>query len=377
MVLCQVLNLLYNEVMSNSHAKYFHALNLIGKFTPLHFHKFLQKFSSMEKVWNTEEKELRELGLTQEIIDFFFAKRKTIEVEEEWQKLQKQNIQVITIKDKDYPPNLKEIFAAPVMLYLRGKILPKDSQSLAIVGARKATAYGRQAVFDFVPSLCRAGLTIVSGLAVGIDSSAHQAALQTSGRTIAVLGSGIDDQSIYPPTNRHLAKEIIKSGALISEYPPGTLPLPHNFPQRNRIISGLSLGSLIIEAKEKSGALITARFALEQNREVFALPGSIYHPESLGPNTLIKMGAKLVQTPNDILEELHLVIEEKEIKKQQILPQSKEEEILLKFLSKEPLHIDKLVNLSKLDTNVVQATLTLMELSGKVQNVGGMRYVIK
>ena len=208
------------------------------------------------------------------------------------------------LEDKDYPKLLKEISDPPFALYLKGKLLPQDNQALAIVGTRKITPYGRQMTEKFAGWLSRQGLTLVSGLARGVDGTAHRAALENQGRTIAIMGTGLDQ--IYPPEHKGLAEAIIRQGALISEYPLGTAASPMNFPLRNRIISGLSLGVLVIEGESKSGTKITARYAAEQGREVFAVPGPITSPTSSGPADLIKMGAKLVSSGGDIIEELNL-----------------------------------------------------------------------
>lgn len=217
------------------------------------------------------------------------------------------NIKKITLQDKTYPAILKEIHDPPKELYIKGNIIPQDKIAIAVVGTRKCTQHGKQVALDIAGELAKLGITIVSGLAEGIDTFAHQAALENNGRTIAVLGTGIDKKSLYPKSNYILSEKIAKNGAVISEYPPETKGTKFNFPKRNRIVSGLSLGVVVIEAPEKSGALITASLALEQNREVFAVPGSIYEENYQGTNKLIQMGAKLVNNIEDILEELNLL----------------------------------------------------------------------
>ena len=219
-------------------------------------------------------------------------------------------------------------------------------------------------------------MTIVSGLAQGIDTLAHLAAVENKSRTIAVIGSGIDWQSVFPPGNKRLAQMIIQNGALISEYPPSAAALKHHFPARNRIVSGLALGTLVVEAPEKSGALLTARHALDQNREVFAIPGPIFSETSLGPNNLIKIGAKLVTQTADILDELNLRDLAQNITAKQILPDTKEEAAIIAILSQEPVTIDKIIQETKMDTALTTSTLVLMEMKGKVKNLGGMQYVL-
>ena len=289
----------------NPETKYFNAFNLIEGLGPIAFKKLLAHFNSLEEAWSIEINQLRQAGLENSVIEQIKKQRPQINPSEQMERLTKEGIDLITILDKNYPKLLKEIYSPPALLYIRGKLELNDEFSLAIVGTRKLSSYGQQITPLITSDLAGAGLTIISGLAKGIDTLAHQAALKANGRTIAVLGSGLDKKSIYPSINRHLAEEISQKGAVISEFPIGAEPLAQHFPQRNRIISGLSLGILVIEAPEKSGALITAKDALEQNRDVFAIPGPILAKNSLGPNNLIKMGAKLVSQANDILDELN------------------------------------------------------------------------
>ncbi|MBU1255727.1 DNA-processing protein DprA [Patescibacteria group bacterium] len=287
-------------------AKYFNAFNLINGIGPINFKKLLTYFHSLENAWSADLNEFNQAGLSQSLIEQIKKQRLKINPDWEMERINKEKISLITIQDKKYPKLLKEIYAPPPLLYIKGTIEPKDDFSIGIVGTRKLSSYGREITPLITSDLSQAGLTIVSGLAKGIDTLAHQAAIKAEKRTIAVLGSSVDKKSIYPAVNRRLAEEISQNGAVISEYPINTKPLAHYFPQRNRIISGLSLGILVIEAPEKSGALITAKDALEQNRDVFAIPGHILSNNSLGTNNLIKLGAKLVSNANDIIEELNL-----------------------------------------------------------------------
>lgn len=284
-----------------------------------------------------------------------------------------EGIRKIIISESDYPTKLKEIHDPPSALYVRGNFIKEDEIAIGIVGTRNYTNYGKQITYDIAGSLTEAGITIVSGLAKGIDTFAHKAVLERKGRTIAVLGSANDSSSVYPSCNRKLADKITQNGAVISEYPPGTKSERWFFPQRNRIISGLSLGVLVIEAPEKSGALITAMQAVEQNREVFAIPGSVYSKNSVGTNRLIQMGAKLVTRANDILEELNLPILEE--KRKSFEPETKEEEILLNIIGKEPIHIDEIIKQSKLDTRIVGSALMMLELKGVIKSSGGGYYI--
>jgi len=281
----------------------------------------------------------------------------------------------ITLQDKDYPAILKEIHDPPKELYIKGKFDNADKTAIGIVGTRNYSQYGKQVALDISGKLAELGITIVSGLAKGIDTFAHEAALEAGGRTIAVLGTSLDKKSFFPSSNYRLGEKISQHGALISEYSPGTRGTQFTFPQRNRIISGLSLGVVVIEAPEKSGALITAALALEQNREVFAVPGSIYEKNSQGTNQLIKIGAKAVTCAEDILEELNLIHLLKTEKKN-IKPETKEEEIIFSVLSLQPMHIDEIIKKSGLAASAVNATLMMLELKKAIRNLGKGNYVL-
>lgn len=343
----------------------------------MRYKKLINYFPSLEEAWFASRSQLLEAGIESELIDNFFIKRESIVPEEIWADLKRQGIEVVTITEKQYPAILKEIYDPPPLLYYRGSLGNQDDYRFAVVGTRKITAYGKQVCQEIVRSLAEQGLVIISGLALGIDSQGHETAIEAGARTIAVLGSGVDWANVYPHTNRRLAQKIIETGgAIVSELAPGTLPLKHHFPIRNRIISGLSLGTLVIEADENSGSLITAKSALDQNREVFAIPGPIYSPTSKGTNELIKLGAKLVTGANDILEALNLNQIKNFVKNQEILPESPEEEKILKTLSKEPIHIDDIIRQTSLDSPTVTSALMNMEMKGKVKNLGGMNYVL-
>ncbi|HEU5368765.1 MAG TPA: DNA-processing protein DprA, partial [Ktedonobacterales bacterium] len=282
----------------------------------------------------------------------------------------------LTQADPDYPELLREIYLPPIVLYVRGALASEDAWAVAIVGTRKATAYGYQVTEQLARGLASNKVTVISGLARGVDTAAHKAALAVSGgRTIAVLGCGLD--MIYPPENARLAARLCEQGALISEFPLGTQPEPTNFPIRNRVISGLSLGVVVIEAPRHSGALITTRFALEQNRQVFAVPGHIYSKASEGTNALIQDGAKLVMRVDDVLEELKLQQAPQQQEMRALLPASDVESVLLALLAAapEPQHVDELCRASALPTAEVSSALVMMELKGMVQQVASMTYV--
>jgi len=287
-------------------------------------------------------------------------------------------IKTINIDDKDYPKLLKEIKDAPKVLYCRGELRVSEN-CFAIVGTRRCSTYGKQVALEIAGNLAEAGLTIVSGLAPGIDTFVHMAVVEREKRTIAVLGTGIDEESIYPKENIKLARKIIENGGcLISEYPPGAPGSHFTFPQRNRIISGLSLGVLIVEAKEKSGALITANWARKQKRKVFAIPGSIYSLNSRGCHYLIKNEAKLVENAYDILKELISLreINLPQTSRQEFLAggNSQEENLILNTLKAEALFIDKIIEKTKLPASKVISLLANLEIKDKVRNLGGNVY---
>ncbi len=356
--------------------KFFVALGHFPKFGPARLKKLKKFFPDPESAFNADAKTLVKSGIEENIANEFISARTSINPDKIFDWLLKENIKVSTLEDRAYPKLLKEIFDPPQILYYKGAFDENEEFNLAVVGTRKFTPYGQRVTEEITKNLAQNNLTIVSGLALGIDALAHYAALEGGGRTLAVLGSGLDRENIYPAQNRLLAERIIKEGgAIISEFPLGTAPLRFNFPQRNRIVSGMSLGTLVIEADEKSGALITARFALEQNREVFAVPGNIYSNVSRGTNFLIKEGAKLVAKADDIIEALNLKQVHTFLDNKKIIPESKEEELILSFIREEPKHVNELVRLTRLDTSRINSTLAIMEMKGMARNLGNMQYV--
>lgn len=340
---------------------------------PTRFDQLLRAFGGAEKAWKAPSAAFSRLGWDQKTLDSL-KKREKITVRPILDTVIKSKALLLTKKEPDYPKVLLQISDPPPLLYLKGKVLSQDRLALAVVGSRKMTNYGREVVEALVPELATAGLTIVSGLALGIDAVAHQAALSVGGRTIAVLACGIDQ--IYPPSHTSLAEEMLQSGkgAILTEFPPGTPTYPANFPIRNRIISGLSLGVLVIEAAEGSGTFHTVEAALEQGREVFAVPGSIFSPYSAGTAKLIERGAKPVTRAADILEELQVAGETLKQKARETLPSSPEEEEILKLLGANELHVDELVRQSRFDTAKVSSLLTTMEMKGLVRHLGGGVY---
>ena len=364
--------------MNKSDLKYWVGFSLISGVGAARGNRLVNYFDSMKNAWNASEPQLARAGLEEAIIKEFIEKKKEIDLDDEMKRIEEEGISLITIKDKNYPKMLKEIYNPPYLLYVRGELKIEDEYAFAVVGARRCSDYGRQVTKDLVSELAQNKITVVSGLAMGIDGVAHQTALSVeNARTIAVLGSGIDDTSIYPPENRALAKQIIDGrGAIISEYGIGTPPLKQNFPSRNRIISGLSLGVLVVEATETSGSLITGQCALEQGRDVFAVPGSIYNKNASGPNALIKKGAKLVEKMDDILEELHLRNVVEKIEAAEIIPENENEEKILKYLELESHHIDEIVRETGIGISDLNAVLTTMEMKGMVRGMGGGNYII-
>ncbi len=333
------------------------------------------RFGNLALAWKAPAAELKQAGLdarTSAVIDHL---RPMISPDEELEKLARYQVRALTCEDPDYPSRLKEIYDYPPVLYLRGIGPVQDECTVAIVGTRRATVYGRQVTEEIVRDLVANRVTIVSGLARGIDSIAHRTALENGGRTVAVSACGLD--MVYPAENARLAQSIMEHGLIVSEHPIGTRPRAENFPLRNRIMSGISLGVLVVEAGDSSGALITAMQALEQDREVFAIPGSILSPSSRGANRLIQRGeAKLVLTGSDILEELNLSIVAQQIEMKETPAVDGTEARVLECLEAEPVHIDEVCRRTGLPAAAVNSTLTVLELKGLVRQFGGMSFAL-
>ena len=333
-----------------------------------------QEFGGLAKAWEAPAEALRRAQLDRRTIESIQRRRTTIDLGAEMAKLARFDVRALTWHDPAYPELLREIYDLPPVLYVRGEIVPEDKTSVAVVGTRRASAYGREAASHLVTGLARSNVTIISGLARGIDTMAHRAALDAGGRTIAALGCGLD--MVYPAENHGLAREVMQHGGLVSEYPLGTKPEAAHFPRRNRIMSGMSLGVLVVEAGEDSGAHLTAAYALEQNREVFAVPGSIFSAASRGTNRWIQEGAKLVVKAEDILEELNLAVLGQQMELKSLVPTTTLEHVLLQHLSTDPTHIDVVGRRSGLPIAEVSSTLTMLELKGLVRQTGGMNYVL-
>ncbi len=358
-----------------SDLKYWLGFNLVKGIGPAKIQALLDSFGSLAAAWQATEHQLLHIGLDKRAIRTFQQTRVELDLDAALTQVQAAGITLLTWDSPDYPAYLREVPGSPPLLYVQGELRDTDQWAVAVVGTRRLTAYGRQVTHDLVAGLVRHNITIVSGLARGIDAVAHKTAVDLGGRTIAVLGSGLD--CIYPAEHRQLAQHIVAAnGAVISEYGLGMQPEAKNFPPRNRIISGLSLGVLVVEAGERSGALITANFAAEQNRDVFAVPGNINSPASKGPNRLIQEGARLVTRVEDILEELNVFMVAEHTAVQMALPETAEEIALFAHLSTQPIHVDELSRASGLPAALVNSTLTIMELKGMVQPVGGMNYIL-
>lgn len=335
--------------------------------------KVMEEVPQLVEIWNSPSSYIYNLKtIRPKIKEKMVSNRNEDYIERLFWNIDKYNIEVITILDENYPNQLKNIYDDPKVLYTRGDLIEDDKFSIAIVGSRKATSYGKWATEKFVRELAKLDITIVSGLALGIDGIAHRTALEENCRTIAVLGNGLD--TVYPKKHKDIYKEIPKNGVIVTEYFLGVPPLAYNFPQRNRIISGLSLGTIIIEAKEKSGSLITASHALEQGKEVFALPGNINSVFSMGTNKLIKDGAKLITGIDDIIEEVYelqqkiITNKEQEIDYSQLSPL---ELRVFELIEEGPVHCDSIAFTTGLDISTVYSVLTILELKEMIKELTG------
>ena len=353
--------------------RYWVGFNLVKGIGAVRMKALINHFGDLSLAWQAPADALQAAGLSPKLAERVIQIRTRVDLEKFMVKVAAQGITILTWEDEDYPSCLKEIDQPPPVIYVRGTLTTEDAWAVAVVGTRRVSAYGRQVTGELAAYLANNGITVVSGLARGVDAISHQSALRVGGRTIGVLGCGVD--RIYPPEHAQLAGKMIASGAILSDYAPGTPPDAANFPPRNRLISGLSKATVVVEAGETSGALITAQFAVDQGREVFAVPGNILAPQSKGTNRLIEQGAHPMLSPRDVLEVLNLtrVTEQREVRK--ILPSNELEAKLLSVLSHEPLHMDDICNQTSLPIERVSATLVMMELKGSVRQVGGLHYV--
>ena len=384
--------------MEISELKYWVAFNRVSGVGRARMALMEGHFGSLGEAWRAGLADLRRAGLNAPTARQIVKARGEIDPDDEMERVVGAGVRALTWHDDDYPPRLKQIYDKPPLLYVKGEILPRDERSVAVVGTRRPSAYGRETARKLTSEIAAGGVTIVSGLARGVDGVAHGAALDAGARTIAVLGSGVD--VIYPREHAALAERIQDNGAIVSEHPVGARPDAQNFPRRNRIISGVTLGTLVVEAPEGSGALLTARHALEQNREVFAVPGSILSASSRGANFLIRdSAAKLVTQGADVMVELNLTVVERQmglvdagapaaspgrrsapetaprVDLSAFFPEDEAESAVLRYVTFDPIHIDEITRNSALAASTVSGALTMMELRGLVRQVGGMNYV--
>ena len=354
---------------------YWLALNSIPGCGPVLIKALLDRFGNPKRMFEASRRELAEVdGIGERLAGVIKETDVRGKVHRELKLIEKFNASIVTIRDQSYPNNLRQIYDSPPVLYVRGNLQPKDDLAISMVGSRLATNYGRTVTERIAGDLARHGVTMVSGMARGIDSATHRGALSAGGRTIAVLGCGVD--VVYPRENRHLFEEIVAHGAVISEFPMSTPPEGVNFPRRNRIISGLSLGVVIVQASTRSGSLITARLALEQNRDVFAVPGNVGMTVSQGTNRLIKQGAKLVESAEDILEEvLPRFLHQGSFSEDRDLLLEEEEQRVFRLLEDEPIHIDSIIAQTQMSASRVSTILLQLELKGLVQQLSGKQFV--
>jgi DNA processing protein len=354
--------------------RYYLAFNLVNGIGPARLDRLIEHCGSIMDAWQARPADWLAAGLDGRSITALTRAQRTLDLDTELERVERAGIQLITRDHAAYPAVLAQIAAPPPLLYVKGQISAVDTWCVAVVGTRSPTAYGKEATRRIVGELAAAGVTIVSGLAIGVDTSAHTTTLEMAGRTLAVLASGLDQ--VYPQRNRALAERIAASGAIVSEFPLGTKPTPQLFPVRNRIISGLALATLVIEAGPQSGALITVRYALDQGRDVFAVPGPIFSRMSEGTNQLIRDGAGLITSGQDILEALNLSAVASQQEVQAALPDDPIEAAMLRLVSYDPQHINELGRQCELPFATVSATLALLELKGLVRQAGAMQYVL-
>lgn len=353
--------------------RFYLAFNLVNGIGPARLDRLIERCGSIEGAWRATPGDMLAAGLDARSAQALIAGQRTIDIDAAMERAERAGVQLLTREHDAYPAILAQIPGAPPLLYVRGQLAAVDAWSVAVVGTRSPTSYGKEAAQRLAGDLAGAGVTIVSGLAIGIDTIAHRAALEQGGRTIAVLACGAD--MVYPERNRALAAEICEAGAIVSEFPLGAKPTPQMFPVRNRLISGLALGTLVVEAPHGSGALITVEFALEQGREVLAVPGTIFSRMSQGTNALIRNGAAMVTQAQDVLDALNLNTLEVQQEVQAAFPDDPAEAALLTHLSFEPQHVDELRRACGMPVAEVSALLAMMELKGMVRQAGAMQFV--
>lgn len=356
------------------HKRYWVGFSLATGIGAVRMRELIDHFGDVKGAWMASRDELLATSIPRKYVSDLLETRARLDLDAEMAKIEGLGFQVLTWEDEGYPDRLHELDAPPPVIYAWGELSPADRFGVAIVGTRRMSSYGQGVARDIGSYLGANGITVVSGLARGIDGVAHLAAMESGGRTIAVLGSGLDH--IYPPEHRQLAKRISGQGVVISEYGLGTQPEAKNFPPRNRIISGLSLVVVIVEAGQASGALITANFAAEQGREVFAVPGSIYSPSSKGCHKLIQSGAQILRSPGDVVEALNMDVAVRQEAVQMSLPEDDVERAIYEILGDEPIHVDEVQALAGLPIAQVTSALAMLELKGRARQTGAMTYTL-
>lgn len=359
--------------MQQHDPRYWIGFQLVPRMGPVRTRQLVEILGSPGAAWHASERELRATGLPADACTAITRTRAEIDLDHELAKMEKHGVVAVSIDHPEYPRLLQHIPSQPTVIYMKGSYAPADDLAIGIVGTRRSTTYGADMTRKIASGLAEAGVTVVSGLARGIDTHAHIAALEAGGRTLAVCACGLD--RIYPPQNRRLAERIIENGALISEYPVGVPPDGRNFPARNRIISGLSRGVLVVEAPGRSGALITTSFALEQGRDVYAVPGSALSRQSEGCHELIRSGATLVTSAEHILEDLNVEASQSAVQSRMVLPETDSEKLLLSCIGAEPRHINELSMDTGLPIHEASGTLLTMELKGLIRQTGAQHYV--
>ena len=360
-------------VAADLEAAYWAAFANVRHIGPARIARLVSQFCTLSQAWGAPGQALR-IALEPRALAELAAARRTVEPEREAERLRERGIRILHVEHPEYPRLLVEASGRPTVLYIRGHLTTQDNQSVGIVGTRRSTVYGKGVTERIARDLATAGVTVVSGLARGIDAVAHHVTLETGGRTVAVLGSGVD--VIYPAEHRRLVDRILDNGAVISEQPPGAKPAAPNFPARNRIISGMSLGVVVVEAPARSGALITANFAADQGREVFVVPGNVGNANSEGTNQLLRDGARIVRDGADILADLNLGGNQP-AQLSLLMPSTPEEALVLRCLGVEPLHIDEIAEAAGVPGREVAEALLMMELKGMARNCGAQYYVRK
>lgn len=359
--------------MATESKKYWLGFNKVAGIGSARTNILVQYFDDLQEAWNAPENQLLEAGLGKKQIQALFKVRHSLDLDAEIEKINRLGITVLTINDPDYPRKLSRIEYPPPVLFVKGSFEDADLNTVAVVGTRRCTSYGKQVTRELAGFLARNQITVVSGLARGVDGIAHRVALDEGGRTIAVLGCGID--IVYPSEHRDLAGQVINNGALISDYYPGTPPDGRNFPPRNRIIAGLSQLTVVVEAGERSGAIITAEFAASQGRDVFAIPGSIYAKRSKGTNRLIRDGAFPLLDYDELLQALNMEHSEEYRYARKVILENDIELLLMKTLAEDPMHVDEISAVTGIPIDRISATLSMMRIKGLVNEINHMTYL--